>query len=86
MPHSFFKNPPEGRYGVRQLAAALACLSDISGLFEGGKLFLRHWDALISARFAINWQSKAAASCRTPRRLRLFNHLPDRFPGRKAIS
>jgi hypothetical protein len=38
MPHGFFKNAPEGRHGVRQLAAALDCLPDISGIFEGESL------------------------------------------------
>jgi hypothetical protein len=35
MPHTFLKNAPEGRHGVRQLAAAFACLPDISCIFKG---------------------------------------------------
>jgi hypothetical protein len=34
----FLKNAPGGRHGVRQLAAALDCLADISGTFEGESL------------------------------------------------
>jgi hypothetical protein len=35
MLHTFLKKTPEGRHGVRQLAAALTCLPDISCIFEG---------------------------------------------------
>jgi hypothetical protein len=54
MAHIFLKkNAPEGRHGVRQLAAALDCLPDISA-YSKEKACLRLWDELISARFAIN--------------------------------
>jgi hypothetical protein len=39
-------------------------------VYSKEKACLRLWNELISARFAINLQWKAAASCCTPRRLR----------------
>jgi hypothetical protein len=68
MPH-FLKMRPKGAMECDSLLPPWT-VCRIFRVCSKEKGCLRLWDELVSARFAINWQSKAAASCRTPRRLR----------------
>jgi hypothetical protein len=46
------KNAPEGRHGVRQLAAALACLPDISCIFEGASKLAHSTGSALDKNYA----------------------------------